>query len=129
MNSSMLSVLGMKEVMIVKIEYGLDRYCLPTQIHIVPSKNEDIDMLHNAACRLLIENPAIDFSKAAKAGLLDKYNDDQYDAMLSVIKRLNLLFIPPKEDKSGPVINIFDLLVQLLYEYMLNQHSEVSRIL
>ena len=113
----------------MRIEYGLDRYCLPKQIHIAPSKGEDIDMLHNMASRLLIENPAIDFSKAAKAGLLDKYDDDQYDAMLAVIKRLNLLFIPPNAEKSCAAINIFDLLVQLLYEYMLNQHSEYSRIL
>lgn len=113
----------------MKIDYGLDRYCLPKQIHIVPSQGEDIDKLHNMASRLLIENPAIDFTKAAKSGLLNKFDDDQYDAMLAVIKRLNLLFIPPEAEKSEPAINIFDLLVRLLYEYMLNLHSECSRIL
>ena len=113
----------------MKIEYSLDRYCLPKQIHIVPSLGEDVDVLHNMSSRLLIENPAIDFSKAAKAGLFDKYDDDEYDAMLSVIKRINLLFTPPKAELGAPAINIFDLLVQLLYEYMLNQHSEYSCII
>ena len=38
----------------MKIEYGLDRYFLPKKIHIVPSANEDIDVLHSMSSRLRI---------------------------------------------------------------------------
>ncbi len=113
----------------MRIEYGLDRYCLPKQIHIVPSEGEDPEILHNMASRLLIENPAIAFSDMAKAGKLNSYDDEEYEKLLAVVKRLNLLFIPPNSDKPVPQINLFDMVIQLLYEYMLNQHSESSRII
>ena len=113
----------------MRIEYGLDRYCLPTQIHIVPSEDEDPEMLHNMASRLIVDNPAIAFSDMVKAGKLNSYDDDEYEKLLAVVKRLNLLFIPPNAEKPEPQGNLFELFVKLLYEFMLNQHSESSRIL
>lgn len=113
----------------MRIEYGLDRYCLPTQIHIVPSEGEDPEMLHNMASRLIVDNPAIAFSDMVKAGKLNSYDDDEYEKLLAVVKRINLLFIPSNADKPVPQINLFNLTVRLLYEYMLNQHSESSRII
>ncbi len=112
----------------MRIKYGLDRYCLPTKVHIVPSPNEDADWLHNMGVKMTVENPVIAFSEAAKAGLLEKYDDDHYEIILQVIKRLNLLFIPPGSDKAEREINIYDLLCRLLYEYMINNHTENSRI-
>lgn len=118
-----------KERYTLKIEYGLDRYYLPKKIHIVPSANEDIDILHSISSRLLIENPSIEFASFAHQGLYDKYTDEEYEKMLAVAKKVNLLFYSKEEKRPEANINIFDLLVRLLYEYMLNNHSEASRIL
>ena len=38
----------------MQIEYELDRDCLPKKIHIIPSKHEDIEMLHNISSRLIM---------------------------------------------------------------------------
>lgn len=113
----------------MKIEYGLDRYFLPKKIHIVPSANEDIDVLHSMSSRLRIENPSIEFASFAHKGLYDKYSDEEYEKLLAVAKRLNLLFYSKEEKRPEANINIFDLLVRLLYEYMLNNHAEASKIL
>ena len=78
---------------------------------------------------MMVENPSLDFANAAKAGAFDKYSDEEYEKMLAVAKRINLLFYSEKDNKPLPAINIFDLTIRLLYEYMLNQHSEVSRVL
>lgn len=112
----------------MQIKYGLDRYLLPTKIHIVPSPNEDADWLHNMAVKMTVENPAIAFSTAAKAGHFNKFDDDQYEKILQVVKRLSLLFTPPGSDKADTTINIYDLLCRLLYEYMINNHTDCSRI-
>ncbi len=113
----------------MRIEYGLDRYFLPKQIHIVPCPNEDVNVLHSMASRLIVQNPAIKFSEDAKAGLYNDFSDDEYEKALAVVKRLSLLFQPPKAEKSESEIDLFNLTVRLLYEYMLNQHSESSRII
>ena len=113
----------------MQIEYELDRDCLPKKIHIIPSKHEDIDVLHSMSSRLRIENPSIEFASFAHSGLYDKYTDEEYEKMLAVAKRLNLLFYSKEEKRPEANINIFDLLVRLLYEYMLNNHDDESRIL
>ena len=113
----------------MQIEYELDRDCLPKKIHIIPSKHEDIEMLHNISSRLIIENPSLSFVNSAKQGLFDKYTDEEYEKILAVAKKLNSLFYSEKDEKPKATINIFDLLVRLLYEYMLNNHDDESRIL
>ena len=113
----------------MQIEYELDRECLPKKIHIIPSKHEDIEMLHNISSRLIIENPSLAFVSSAKQGLFDKYTDEEYEKILAVAKKLNSLFYSEKDNKPKANINIFDLLVRLLYEYMLNNHDDESRIL
>lgn len=113
----------------MQIEYELDRDCLPKKIHIIPSKHEDIEMLHNISSRLIIENPSLAFVNSAKQGLFDKFTDEEYEKILAVAKRLNSLFYSEKDNKPKANINIFDLLVRLLYEYMLNNHDDESQIL
>lgn len=113
----------------MQIEYELDRDCLPKKIHIIPSKHEDIEMLHNISSRLIIENPSLAFVNSAKQGLFNNFTDEEYEKILAVAKRLNSLFYSEKDNKPKANINIFDLLVRLLYEYMLNNHAEASRIL
>ena len=113
----------------MQIEYELDRDCLPKKIHIIPSKHEDIEMLHNISSRLIIENPSLAFVNSAKQGLFNNFTDEEYEKILAVAKRLNSLFYSEKDNKPKANINIFDLLVRLLYEYMLNNHDAESRIL
>lgn|SRR5574344_559501 len=113
----------------MQIEYELDRDCLPKKIHIIPSKHEDIEMLHNISSRLIIENPSLAFVNSAKQGLFNNFTDEEYEKILAVAKRLNSLFYSEKDNKPKANINIFDLLVRLLYEYMLNNHDDESRIL
>lgn len=113
----------------MQIEYELDRDCLPKKIHIIPSKHEDIEMLHNISSRLIIENPSLAFVNSAKQGLFNNFTDEEYEKILAVAKRLNQLFYSEKDNKPKANINIFDLLVRLLYEYMLNNHDDESRIL
>ena len=113
----------------MQIEYELDKDCLPKKIHIIPSKHEDIEMLHNISSRLIIENPSLAFVNSAKQGLFDKFTDEEYEKILAVAKRLNSLFYSEKDNKPKANINIFDLLVPLLYEYMLNNHDDESLIL
>jgi len=113
----------------MRILYDLDRFYLPKTIHIVPSESEDSDTLHNISSHLMVDNPAIEFINAAKLGLFDQIDDSQYEKMLAVAKRLSLLFYSPDAGKATQSINLFDLTVRLLYEYMLNQHTEASRIL
>ena len=113
----------------MQIEYELDRDCLPKKIHIIPSKHEDIEMLHNISSRLIIENPSLAFVNSAKQGLFNNFTDEEYEKILAVAKRLNSLFYSEKDNKPKANINIFDLLLRLLYEYMLNNHYDESRIL
>lgn len=113
----------------MQIEYELDRDCLPKKTHIIPSKHEDIEMLHNISSRLIIENPSLAFVNSAKQGLFNNFTDEEYEKILAVAKRLNSLFYSEKDNKPKANINIFDLLVRLLYEYMLNNHDDESRIL
>ena len=76
----------------MQIEYELDRDCLPKKIHIIPSKHEDIEMLHNISSRLIIENPSLAFVNSAKQGLFNNFTDEEYEKILAVAKRLNSLF-------------------------------------
>ena len=58
-----MSVNGEKGAVNMKLEYGLDRFYLPTKIHIIPSKGENPDFLHNMSMKMMIENPSIDFAQ------------------------------------------------------------------
>ena len=113
----------------MRIEYDLDRNFLVKTLHIVPTSDENVDELHSIATRLYVDNPAIKFSEDAKAGLFNNYSDNEYDKCLQICKRLSLLFCPPNGGKAEAKINLFELTVKLLFEYMLNNHSESSRII
>ena len=111
----------------MKIKYSLDSTSLPKKISIIQSQDEDIAYLAEISKRLLIENPSLDFCSAAKLGLMDQYDDVQYQKMLTVAKRLNLLFYDEEKKRPLPEIGLFDLTIRLLYEYLLNHHDEESR--
>ncbi len=113
----------------MRIEYDLDRNHMVKTLHIVPSPEESADELHIVATRLFIDNPAIKFSEDVKKGQYDSYSDSEYDKCLQICKRVSLLFCPPNSNKPEATVNLFDLTVRLLYEYMLNNHSESSRII
>ena len=111
------------------IRYQLDRFYLPKTIRIVPSPNEDKNELARMSSRLIVANPAVAFTEAATNHQFDQLSDPEYDKLLEVASRLSLLFYDPKTGKSAQSLDLFSLTVRLLNEYMLNNHSEVSRIL
>ena len=57
------------------------------------------------------------------------FRDYEDGKLLAIASRLSLLFYDPKTGKSAQSLDLFSLTVRLLNEYMLNNHSEVSRIL
>lgn len=113
----------------MKIKFSVDQDYLPKKIHIIPSEDENADMLHEMSQNLYITNPVPEFIEDVKNGRYNHISDLEYDKILSVMKRLGLLFMMEDGQTSFPSKNIFDLLVALLYEYMLNRHLESSRIL
>ncbi len=114
----------------MQIDYQMDHYTfLPSKLHILPSGYDDESMLKNAATRLRVDNPCIKFSEDAKAGKFDELSDLDYERALSVCKRLGLLFYDENGVKMSKDIGIFDLLTVLLWEYIINNHSEPSRII
>lgn len=114
----------------MEIRYQLDRYFLPKTIHLVPGPNDlEKNELHAISSRLLVDNPAVAFAHAATNHEFDQLSDPEYDKLLAITSRLSLLFIDPNSGKPAPSLDIFDLTVHLLYEYMLNHHCEASRIL
>lgn len=112
----------------MKIDFTVDRNYLPKKIHIIPDENENADTLHEMSQHLYIKNPVPEFTENARKGKYNHLSDPEYEKILCVMKRLNLLFMKEDGKTSLPEQNIFDLLVILLDEYMLNRHSESSRI-
>ena len=112
----------------MKIDFNVDQNYLPKKIHIIPDENENADTLHEMSQHLFIRNPVLEFAEDAKNGKYNHLSDREYEKLLSVMKRLSLLFLREDGKTSLPEQNVFDLLVALLYEYMLNRHSESSRI-
>lgn len=112
----------------MKIDFTVDQNYLPKRIHIVPDGYENPDTLHEMSQHLYIKNPVLKFTEDAKNGKYNHLSDREYEKLLCIFKRLSLLFIMDDGKTSLPERNVFDLLVALLYEYMLNRHSESSRI-
>lgn len=102
----------------MKINFTIDKNYLPKKIRIIPDEHENTDTLHEMSRHLYIANPVLEFSDNAKKGEYDKLSDPEYERILSMMKRLNRLFIKKGNEKSLPAMNVFDLLVALLYKYM-----------
>ena len=113
----------------MEIKYNLDKFYLPKTIHIVAGSCEDKEELARISSRLLVATPAVAFAHSTTNHELDQLSDCEYDKLLAVVSRLSLLFVDPKTGKSAHYLDIFNLTVRLLNEYMLNNHCEASRIL
>ena len=113
----------------MKIDFTLDKHYLPEKIHIVSEQGENRDWLHTVSRNLIITNPVFEFTEHARSGDFNDLSDLDYEKVLSVMKRLSLLFMMGDGKTTLPGLNIFYLLEALLYEYMLNNHTESSRII
>lgn len=92
---------------------------------IIPSANEDPDILHNIAIQLPhITNPCIIFSEEVKEGKYDELSDDEYDLQIYVCKELGKLWNDSETGKGARSITIFELLVRLLDIYIENARFE-----
>ncbi|MCR4839443.1 MAG: hypothetical protein K5897_11020 [Eubacterium sp.] len=88
-------------------EYTSD--CVLKKLVLVPGKDEDPDTLYALSRELLVENPAIPFTRKAKSGKFNDLTDDDYTEILNRTKLLgNYVF----EKKTN--LNIFQLAVSLL---------------
>ncbi len=75
---------------------------------IKPDDSESPDELHKYAKMLLICNPAVQFSKAAKRGEFNDYSDDEYSLMLNSMKEFDRLFFG-----KNLYVNVFKLLADM----------------
>lgn len=80
-----------------------------TDVVLKPGESEDADKLHDYACILRVDNPALRFSDKAKAGGFDHLDDAEYEKLLNKIKLISGNMF---ENKAQ--INIFRLVVMLL---------------
>ena len=91
------------------LKYSLDKDFLPAHIHIMPSVGEAPTNLHNISSRLIIDNPAVQFTTDAKAGLYNQYSDEDYAKMLQAYSSSKNLHLP--SIFSGPLPSLADLLL------------------
>ena len=81
-----------------------------------------LELVHNvkeALAMLRVENPALDFSEAAKAGAYNALSDEEYQQLLSTIKRIaNLFHYPddPGNAKQWAQMNVLTLLANAITE-------------
>ena len=113
----------------MKIDFTLDEFYLPDKIRIAAQAGENKNWLHAVSRNLRIENPVGEFVENVRLGKCNNFSDLEYEKVLSVMQRLSLLFIMGDRKTILPTINVFELLVVLLREYMLNNHNESSRII
>ncbi|MCR5280063.1 MAG: hypothetical protein K6E19_11535 [Lachnospiraceae bacterium] len=85
-----------------------DRQGEVNSLIIRPDDSESPDELHKYAKMLLVCNPAVQFSKAAKRGEFNDYSDDEYSLMLNSVKEFVRLFFG-----KNPYVNVFQLLADM----------------
>ena len=88
------------------LEY--DRQGEVNSLIIKPDDSESPDELHKYAKMLLVCNPAVQFSKAAKRGEFNDYSDDEYSLMLNSMKEFTRLFFG-----KNLYVNVFKLLADM----------------
>ena len=109
----------------MNISYYITEDTFPQKACIIPSANEDSDILHNIAIQLPhITNPGITFSEEVKEGKYDELSDDEYDFQIYVCKELGKLWNDSETGKGARSITIFELLVRLLDIYIKNARLE-----
>jgi len=86
---------------------------------IEPSEKEDPDMLHGYAQKLKITNPAVTFSKLAKAGDFNRMSDEDYELALKRIKIVCGFF----GDKTNE--NVFHVLAEAI-NYILSREEDAK---
>ncbi|WP_408071445.1 hypothetical protein [Butyrivibrio sp. JL13D10] len=95
-----------------------------TDVHIAPTKEENVKQLYDLSQELLIKNPAVEFADKAKAGKFNTFSEDEYSYAIDEIAAINQLFYCADDgNKQLAEINIFLLLERLLLAYL--RHIEI----
>ena len=81
---------------------------------LVPGKDDNPDYLYNLSKKLLVVNPAVQFTEAAKAGKFNDVTDPEYYVLLARIKYIAKLFFNTTQYDQ----NIF-MLASLMMEHIL----------
>ena len=92
--------------MVFNVDYDVEKV---SNVTLVPSDDEDADTLYQYSRMLNIENPAIQFSKEAKAKKFDRLTDEEYFEALNRVKWVELCFFGHK-----PKVNIFKFASQAM---------------
>ena len=74
------------------------------EVSILPKEGRDSDRLNMFSKKLMLRNPAIDFTHMVKQGLLDDLTDDDYSDALNRIKAISKLY------DNKEYMNIFEYL-------------------
>lgn len=92
--------------MIIDITYERGK---AKDIVLKPDGREKAETLHDYACLLKVKNPALEFSRRAKAGEFNEISEADYESILSLIKTVSLTCFDNNSE-----INIFQLVVNLM---------------
>ena len=116
----------------MELSYTVTADSFSQHTRILPSSNENPDMLHNIAVQLPpITHPGVIFSNEALQHKYDSLSDEEYDFQLYMCKKLGELWENPATGKGLHSISIFELLTRLLdtniEKIRLEYYSESSR--
>ncbi len=103
----------------MQLSYMVTANSFSQHTRIIPSTNENPDMLHNIAVQLpAITHPGVIFSDEALQHKYDSLSDEEYDFQLYMCKKLGELWENPATGKGLHSISIFELLTRLLDAYI-----------
>lgn len=96
------------------------------------SGSERVTSVSEAITRLRVENPAVTFSRAAKAGLYNKVSDEEYDSMLRSINCISVLWRykgdKPADKTTRKEVNVLTLLANAI-ELLTRQNIQLKALM
>lgn len=79
---------------------------------------ERVTSVKQALNMLKVQNPAVGFTKAVKAGMYDNVSDEEYERMLSAVERISLLWHydgdEPADKSTRSEMNVLMLLANAI---------------
>ena len=96
------------------------------------SGSERVTSVSEAITRLRVENPAVTFTRAAKAGLYNKVSDEEYDSMLRSINCISVLWRykgdKPVGETTRKKVNVLTLLANAI-ELLTRQNIQLESLM
>lgn len=113
----------------LKYEVGADGSIINTQFEGLDGR-ERVTSVKQALGVLQIENPAIVFTRNAKAGLYDCISDAEYNRMLAIVEHIALLWRNngdiPEGKSTQPHLNVMVLLANAI-EMIGQMHMQLQQ--